>query len=305
MLNLLNSISQTKQLDIFLMIVIGLGALWFLLLFIDIGFVLTFKTILNKHKKSLTVILNTKYLNLLKIFEIAKENGIEIKENVTNILTEMDKVGFTKHDSELGEKMRAYLSYLGEEARYIINKNKSAFSNGEGEIVITNLKDNEIQLRSNIAMYNADILGFNYWIGFLPTRFIYKLIDQDKVKLVFKKGYKAKVAYHTPCHMERLGWGIFSTELIKMIPGVELTVLDSNCCGIAGTYGFKKENYEVSQAIGKPLFDQIAKLKPDYVACDCETCKWQIEMSTGKEVKNPISILAEALDLIATSEANK
>jgi glycerol-3-phosphate dehydrogenase subunit C len=139
----------------------------------------------------------------------------------------------------------------------------------------------------------------------LATRFIYKLIDQDKVKLVFKKGYKAKVAYHTPCHMERLGWGIFSTELLRMIPGVELTVLDSNCCGIAGTYGFKKENYEVSQAIGKPLFDQIARVKPDFVACDCETCKWQIEMSTEKVVKNPISVLAEALDLIATSEANK
>ena len=139
----------------------------------------------------------------------------------------------------------------------------------------------------------------------LATRFIYRLIDQDKVKLVFKKDYKAKVAYHTPCHMEKLGWGIFSTELLKMIPGVELTILDSNCCGIAGTYGFKKENYEVSQAIGKPLFDQIGRLKPDFVACDCETCKWQIEMSTEKEVKNPISVLAEALDLVATSEANK
>ncbi len=139
----------------------------------------------------------------------------------------------------------------------------------------------------------------------LATRFIYKLIDDGKVKLVFKKDYKAKVAYHTPCHMERLGWGIFSTELLRMIPGVELTILDSNCCGIAGTYGFKKENYEVSQAIGKPLFEQIARLKPDFVACDCETCKWQIEMSTDREVKNPISILAEALDLVATSEANK
>ena len=139
----------------------------------------------------------------------------------------------------------------------------------------------------------------------LATKFIYKLIDENKVKLVFKKDYKAKVAYHTPCHMEKLGWGIFSTELIRMIPGVELTVLDSNCCGIAGTYGFKKENYEVSQAIGKPLFDQIARINPDYVACDCETCKWQIEMSTDKEVKNPISILAEALDLTATAEANK
>ncbi len=139
----------------------------------------------------------------------------------------------------------------------------------------------------------------------LATRFIYRLIDQGKVKLVFKKDYKAKVAYHTPCHMEKLGWGIFSTELLKMIPGLELTVLDSNCCGIAGTYGFKKENYEVSQAIGKPLFDQIERIKPDFVACDCETCKWQIEMSTEREVKNPISVLAEALDLVATSEANK
>ena len=139
----------------------------------------------------------------------------------------------------------------------------------------------------------------------LATRFIYRLIDQGKVKLVFKKDYKAKVAYHTPCHMEKLGWGVFSTELLKMIPGLELSILDSNCCGIAGTYGFKKENYEVSQAIGKPLFDQIERIKPDYVACDCETCKWQIEMSTGKTVKNPISVLAEALDLVATSEANK
>ena len=152
-----------------------------------------------------------------------------------------------------------------------------------------------------LGMENADIRDHIE----LATRFIYRLIDQGKVKLVFKKDYKAKVAYHTPCHMEKLGWGMFSTELLKMIPGVDLTILDSNCCGIAGTYGFKKENYEVSQAIGKPLFDQIAKIKPDYVACDCETCKWQIEMSTEKEVKNPISVLAEALDLVATSEANK
>lgn len=152
-----------------------------------------------------------------------------------------------------------------------------------------------------LGIDNADVRDYIE----LATRFIYRLIEEEKVKLVFRKDYKAKIAYHTPCHMEKLGWGIFSTELLRMIPGVELTVLDSNCCGIAGTYGFKKENYEVSQTIGKPLFDQIARVKTDFVACDCETCKWQIEMSTEKVVKNPISVLAEALDLIATSEANK
>ncbi len=138
----------------------------------------------------------------------------------------------------------------------------------------------------------------------LATKFIYSLIDTGKVKLAFKKDYKARIAYHTPCHLEKLGWGIFSTSLLKMIPGVEFTMLDSNCCGISGTYGFKKENYEASQAIGKPLFDQIGRVDPDFVACDCETCKWQIEMSTGFTVKNPISVLAEALDLEATAKLN-
>ena len=138
----------------------------------------------------------------------------------------------------------------------------------------------------------------------LATKFIYSLIDSGKVKLAFKKDYKANIAYHTPCHLEKLGWGIFSVSLLKMIPGVKFTMLDSNCCGISGTYGFKKENYEVSQAIGKPLFDQIGQVAPDFVVCDCETCKWQIEMSTGKTVKNPISVLAEALDLEATRKLN-
>lgn len=138
----------------------------------------------------------------------------------------------------------------------------------------------------------------------LVEKFIYKEIASGRVKLAWKKGYKAKAAYHCPCHQEKLGWGVFTTELLKMIPGLELTILDSNCCGIAGTYGFKKENREVSEQIGKPLFDQIKKVAPDFVACECETCKWQIEGMTKVKVKNPVSILAEALDLEATGKLN-
>ena len=47
----------------------------------------------------------------------------------------------------------------------------------------------------------------------------------------------------------------------------------SQCCGIAGTYGFKKENYETSQGIGSSLFAEIEKAKVDVVATDCETMK--------------------------------
>jgi glycerol-3-phosphate dehydrogenase subunit C len=105
--------------------------------------------------------------------------------------------------------------------------------------------------------------------------------------------------------MEKLGWSIYSTSLIRMIPGVDFVMLDSQCCGIAGTYGFKKENYPYSQKIGEALFKQIQNLKVDLVATDCETCKWQIEMSAGVAVENPISILADALDVEATEQLNK
>lgn len=128
----------------------------------------------------------------------------------------------------------------------------------------------------------------------LATRFIFEKLEKG-ARLEFKPDFHLKVAYHVPCHMEKLGWGVFSEKLLRMIPGVDFTLLDSNCCGIAGTYGFKKENYEFSQAIGAPLFEQIKTVNPDIVACDCETCKWQIEMSTPYKVMHPVSILAKAL----------
>lgn len=130
----------------------------------------------------------------------------------------------------------------------------------------------------------------------LATRYIFRLMSQNEdLKLKFKKDV-VKVAYHTPCHMEKLGWSYYSIELMKLIPNLELTILDSQCCGIAGTYGFKKENYKTSQDIGASLFDKIESADIDCVVSDCETCKWQIEMSTSRKCEHPLSILARCLE---------
>ncbi|MBQ1168437.1 MAG: anaerobic glycerol-3-phosphate dehydrogenase subunit C [Bacteroidales bacterium] len=165
----------------------------------------------------------------------------------------------------------------------------------KGLMVLTTSSTCTLTLRdeypSLLAVDNSAVRDF----VIMATRFIYERLEKG-AELHFKPDFHKKVAYHTPCHMEKLGWGVFSEKLLRMIPGVEFTMLDSACCGIAGTYGFKRENYEASQAIGKPLFDQIKTVNPDVVACDCETCKWQIEMSTGYQVANPISILAEAIE---------
>ena len=131
----------------------------------------------------------------------------------------------------------------------------------------------------------------------LATRYIYRMLSSGDVKLRFKKNApKLRVAYHTACHMEKLGWAYYSIELLRMIPSVELIALDSQCCGIGGTYGFKKENYATAQAVGDSLFRKIEASGCDVVSTDCETCKWQIEMSTSKEVIHPLSILAQALE---------
>jgi len=130
----------------------------------------------------------------------------------------------------------------------------------------------------------------------LATRYIYRLLESGAQLRFRQNAPKLRVAYHTACHMEKLGWSYYSIELLKMIPSVDLVVLDSQCCGIGGTYGFKKENYATSQAIGADLFRKIEESGCDVVATDCETCKWQIEMSTSKSVLHPLTILAQVLE---------
>lgn len=131
----------------------------------------------------------------------------------------------------------------------------------------------------------------------LATRFIYRLMTtSDAIKKLKFKSKTIKVGYHVPCHMEKMGWQYYTIELLKLIPNIEVKLLDPGCCGIAGTYGFKKENYQTSQKIGAPLFKEIEESGIDYVVSDCETCKWQIEMSTSKSCVHPISIFAEALE---------
>ena len=127
----------------------------------------------------------------------------------------------------------------------------------------------------------------------LATRWIWKQLAAGRTLPL--RPLPLKVVYHTPCHMEKMGWSLYTLELLRLIPGLQLEVLDSQCCGIAGTYGFKTENYAVSQAIGSPLFRQIEESGADLVVTDCETCKWQIEMSTSKRCEHPLTVLAQAL----------
>ena len=139
----------------------------------------------------------------------------------------------------------------------------------------------------------------------MAVKWLYDRIDRGEVRLAFRKDFKMKAAYHTPCHLQKLGNQIYSIALLRMIPGLDLNVLEQKCCGISGTFGFKKENYAISQKIGSQLYERIYAANPEVVITDCETCKWQIEGACGIPVFNPISILVQALDIEQTTKLNE
>ena len=125
------------------------------------------------------------------------------------------------------------------------------------------------------------------------TRFLFRLFEEHGSPAF--KPLKLKAAYHAPCHLERQGAAVYTVETLRMIPGLDLRLLHSECCGLSGTYGFKKELYQISQDVGRDLFRRIDAAAPDLVVTDCETCKWQIEMNTPYEVVHPVTLLARAL----------
>jgi glycerol-3-phosphate dehydrogenase subunit C len=125
------------------------------------------------------------------------------------------------------------------------------------------------------------------------TRFISEEFLSGNVPKMKRLGIRA--AYHSPCHLERMGGVMHTLNVLKMIPGLDLVVLNSECCGIAGTYGFKTENYAISQGVGSRLFAMIDHANPEFVITDCETCKMQIEMNTNYKVLHPVTVIAMAL----------
>lgn len=92
-----------------------------------------------------------------------------------------------------------------------------------------------------------------------------------------------------------------------MIPELEVETSPAACCGIAGTYGYKVEKYEIAQQVGASLFEFVRNFYTSnsnlettaapLVICDSETCRWQITHATGIPAVHPVELLAAACGL--------
>ena len=105
------------------------------------------------------------------------------------------------------------------------------------------------------------------------------------------------VAYHAPCQQQGHWIGKPALELLALVPGLEVREMDARCCGIAGTYGLKREKYKIAMDVGADLFAQVEASGARLVVCDSETCRWQIEHATQRPSVHPIELLHRAYRL--------
>jgi glycerol-3-phosphate dehydrogenase subunit C len=105
------------------------------------------------------------------------------------------------------------------------------------------------------------------------------------------------VTYHAPCQQQGHGIGKPALDLLALVPELRTIELDATCCGIAGTYGLKRDKYDIAMKVGAGLFAQIADAAPERAVCDSETCRWQIEQATGVRTVHPVEMLHRASGL--------
>jgi len=140
-----------------------------------------------------------------------------------------------------------------------------------------------------LAASARKIAGNTYDLGEL----LVGLLDAGELRTDFRPMAK-KLAYHAPCHLKSQGIGRPWLRLLRAVPGVEIEEMKADCCGMAGTYGFKNEKYQISLDIGRELFERIKEYQPDAVVTECGSCQMQIEHGTGLKALHPAEVFYAA-----------
>jgi FAD/FMN-containing dehydrogenase/Fe-S oxidoreductase len=132
------------------------------------------------------------------------------------------------------------------------------------------------------------------------VRMVEDLLAQaiDEGDLVPDAGGRAvgrRVLFHGHCHQKAAGATAGSVAMLRRIPGATVEVLDAGCCGMAGSFGFEREHYDLSLAIGGMRLFPAVNAAPDaIVAATGVSCRQQIAQGTGRVAVHPVSLLRGA-----------
>lgn len=207
-------------------------------------------------------------------------------------------VMFVSH-SESG---RSFLSKgLLEQAKKVANENVIVFKNlitsetpliGIEPSAILTFTDEYPRLADDKEA--AKVIAEN---TFLIEEFIQQEIELGNIKASqFTKEAKT-IKFHGHCHQKALRNQLSSFKVLNLPENYTVTIIPSGCCGMAGSFGYEKEHYDVSMQIGEQTLFPAIRRAPSttVISANGTSCRHQIMDGTEKEALHPITILRRAL----------
>jgi FAD/FMN-containing dehydrogenase/Fe-S oxidoreductase len=121
--------------------------------------------------------------------------------------------------------------------------------------------------------------------------------DRERVPDLPLRPRPGKALLHGHCQQKALVGTAGSAEALRRIPGLDVTVLDSGCCGMAGSFGYERGHYEVSVALANRVLLPAAVEPGATLVAPGFSCRSQVHGLAGIEARHPVELLAEALTL--------
>ena len=228
-------------------------------------------------------------------------NYLDVKagSDAFQILT---RLGYYVHVLPSTESGRAYISkgFL-EQAKVCANRNVDLYKDhintetpllGIEPSALYTFKDEYLKLATDQSA--AKKLSENC---FLIEEFLAKEIDKGQISSDVFTDQTKSLKIHAHCYQKSLGNAADTFKILNLPKNYKVTLLATGCCGMAGSFGYEAEHFEISQKIGEErLFPAIRKMDSDtLLAANGTSCRHQISDGTGRVALHPISILNEAL----------
>jgi len=235
----------------------------------------------------------------LFVDEFSNHLDAQLGMDTITLLHELNyEVRIIKHDIS----GRAFLSKgLLEEAKKLANKNTEIFKNLVSEqIPLVGIEPSAILTFRDEYLKLADDKESAKRIAkhtFLIEEFIQKEIELGHITPEqFTQEFKT-IKFHGHCHQKAMANQASSFAVLNLPKNYKVTIIPSGCCGMAGSFGYEKEHYQVSIQIGEQtLFPSIRNAKEEVIiSANGTSCRHQIKDGTQREALHPITILKNAL----------
>jgi Fe-S oxidoreductase len=124
------------------------------------------------------------------------------------------------------------------------------------------------------------------------SEYLMTLHSQGKLDTRFVQS-AGVIAYQMPCHLRAQNIGYKSRDLMQLIPNTQVRVIEK-CAAIDGTWGLKRQYYDLSRKVAEPLINEIRDSRAEQTVSDCPLAGLEIEQGLNRKTLHPIRVLARA-----------